>query len=248
MWRETPPPWQSHLPFGAHEFAVDAGWELTPEGNRRDLYCRRSYELILADEPELTPSTHAVTVSTQTVSSCGWCGRKLVALLDIDLQDSRSASIVAGLGIPEGIGTRLRIAYCRWCSYYETLYTDVDLWGNVSWSDSNEKTPRILEKIGFGNEDDVPSPASRRLVLGPERRTPYEAVGRFHLDETGISQIGGSPEWIQDATYPICPGCQRRMVNIGQVYWQDVEQFAEGSTYAFLCMPCGKAATIYQQT
>ena len=25
------------------------------------------------------------------------------------------------------------------------------------------------------------------------------------------------------------------------------EQFAEGSTYAFLCMPCGKAATIYRK-
>ena len=124
----------------------------------------------------------------------------------------------------------------------------MDLQGGVSWSDANEAMPRILQQVGLGSDDDLPSPASRRLVLGPPRRTPFEAVGRFMLDETGISQLGGHPEWIQDAAFPVCPGCQRRMTHVGQVSWADMEEYAEGSTYAFLCLPCGKGATIYQQT
>ena len=108
--------------------------------------------------------------------------------------------------------------------------------------------PSILEKVGLGNDDDLPPPAPRRLVLGSKRRTPFEAVGRFRLDETGISQLGGHPDWIQDTDFPVCPSCQRRMMCIGQVSWEDIDEFAEGSTYAFLCLPCGKGATTYQQT
>jgi hypothetical protein len=106
----------------------------------------------------------------------------------------------------------------------------------------------ILEKVGLGGHDDLPPPGPRKLVLGPQRRTPFEAVGRFMLDETGISQLGGHPDWIQDADFPVCPGCGRRMRCIGQVSREDIEEFAEGSTYAFLCLSCGKGATTYQQT
>jgi hypothetical protein len=77
---------------------------------------------------------------------------------------------------------------------------------------------------------------------------PFEAVGRFMLDETGISQIGGHPDWIQETAFPTCPGCQRHTRCISQVSWEDVEKFAEGSTYAFVYLPCEKGATTYQQT
>jgi hypothetical protein len=247
-WREDPPPWQSHLFLAAHEYAITAGWELMLDGGRRDLYHQTCYELIPADEPEFTPSRHAVAVSTPTDVSCGWCGRKLAALLDIDLHDPRCAFVVEGEAASTKCGTRLRIAHCQWCSYYATLYTDVDLQGRVRWSDANEDMPSILEKVGLGNVVDLPPPAPRRLVLGSKRRTPFEAVGRFRLDETGISQLGGHPDWIQDTDFPICPSCQRRMRCIGQVSWEDIEEIAEGSTYAFLCLPCGKEASTYQQT
>lgn len=62
------------------------------------------------------------------------------------------------------------------------------------------------------------------------------------------SQLGGVPNWIQDAEYPRCPGCQRRMLCIGQVAMDDIIPDHEGMTYAFLCAECGKAATTYQQT
>lgn len=229
-WRESPPPWRSELYVAPYDYAVEAGWELAPEGGRRELYHQTCYELVPVDEPELTPSTHVVAVSTPTEVVCGWCGRNLVALLDVDLRDPRSAFLVDESDSTTTMhGTRLRLAHCLWCSAYATLYTDVDLHGGVAWSAANEAMPRILEQVGMGAEDELPPPAPRRLVLGPKRRTPFEAVGRFMVDETGISQLGGHPEWIQDAEYPLCPDCQRRMICIGQVSWEDLED-AEGST------------------
>jgi hypothetical protein len=62
------------------------------------------------------------------------------------------------------------------------------------WSAANDDKPRILDQIGTGAGEEMAEPVSRRLAIGALRRTPFEAVGRFRLDETGISQIGGHPE------------------------------------------------------
>lgn len=225
--------------------ALLAGWRLDVMSGRRDLYKPISYTLVPVEEPELTTSVQPVAVSTPLEVDCGWCGRQLVALLDIDLRDPRS---VAVLGVE---GMRVRVAHCRWCSVYATLYTDVDLEGGVKWSAANGaagEKPAILEQIGTGAEEDLPESALQRLALGMPRRTAFETVGGFMLDMEGLSQFGGHPEWIQDCEYPICPACQAAMPCIGQVSWEDMDEFAEGMTYAFLCLPCGVAATTYQQT
>lgn len=257
-WRADVPSWRNDLYLAPYEYAAEAGWELTPDGNRRQLYYTTSYELVPVDEAELTPSSHAAAVATPHEASCGWCGRPLVTLLDIDLRDPRCAFVARELGSTDQPttdssypATRLRVAHCMWCSGFATLYTDVDLQGGSKWSTANggpDDKPRILEQVGDGAGEDLGDPQPRRLALGKQRRAPFEVLGRFMLDVTGISQFGGHPEWIQDAKYPLCPTCRRRMVCIGQVSWEDINEFAEGSTYAFFCVPCGKAATVYQQT
>lgn len=247
-WRDDPPLWSSQLYIAPHEYAKEAGWELTPGGDRRNLYLPTCYELTSLDESERTPSRRPVVSPTPTETACGWCGRDLVTLLDINLSDPRCALIIEGIVSADAVATRLRIAHCLWCSCYATLYTDVDRQGAVRWSDANEKMPRILERVGLGSDYELLPSAAGRLVLGRRRRTSFEAMGRFMLAEGGVSQIGGHPEWIQDAEYPVCPGCQRLMTCIGQVAWEDVEAFAEGITYSFVCLDCGKAATTYQQT
>lgn len=259
-WRANAPSWRSDLYLAPHEYASEAGWELTPDGGRRQLYRTTCYELVAVDEAELTPSTHAAAVATPHETSCGWCGRPLVTLLDIDLRDPRCRFVREGppdstdgaSGIADDPGaSRLRIAHCVWCSSYATVYTDVDFHGGSKWSAANGgpgDKPRILEQVGDGLGEVLDDPLPRRLALGAPRRTPFEALGRFMLDVNGISQLGGHPEWIQDAAYPLCPDCQRRMVCIGQVAWEDINEFAEGCTYAFLCVQCGKATTVYQQT
>jgi len=247
-WRENPPSWRSQLYIAPDEYTVEAGWELTPNNDRRDLFYQSCYELIPTGESDDIDKTSGVANSPPVEAACGWCGRTLVTLMDIDLRDQGCAFVISESEAPLTTGTRLRIAHCLWCSAYAALFTDVDLSGGVSWSTENETMPYILERVGLGKDDELLPSATYRLTLGAKRRTPFEAVGRFMLDETGISQLGGHPEWIQDASYPLCPTCHRHMPYIGQVSWGELDELAEGSTYAFLCLTCGKAATIYQQT
>jgi hypothetical protein len=114
------------------------------------------------------------------------------------------------------------------------------------WSPANGEKPPLLYKIP--DDGDSYDELLKPLRPGEEHRTSFEAVGRFMLDEGGISQFGGHPEWIQNATYPECPDCQQTMLFVGQVSLEDWEEDAEGCFYAFLCLPCKKAATLYQQT
>ena len=44
------------------------------------------------------------------------------------------------------------------------------------------------------------------------------------------------------------PACGRPRTFLAQLQTEDLEDYTEGTTYAFCCAPCGKAATAYQQT
>ena len=239
-WRENPPVWQTELYLAPWDYSLEAGWELTPEGTRRDLYLSTAYEVVqFVDGERATDHGPALTLHEPEEGRCGWCGRRLVSLLSLDLRDQQLSFVVPS-------GSLLRVAICPWCSTYTTLIADVDLEGASIWSDTNEEKPLILDKIRDDGETE--ELIQQPIALGTQRRTPYEAVGRFMLDMKSISQLGGHPDWIQDMEYPVCPICQRRMICIAQISWEDFEEYAEGSTYAFVCLEDGKAATVYQQT
>lgn len=238
-WAQTSPMWRSELHSPLEAIPLEAGWELTSEGGRRDLYQHESFELLPVNTLQVAPSATVVVTSTSHEGQCRWCQRPLISALEFDLRDPRCAAVI-------GVGSRLRVAECQWCSLHATIFTDIDLEGRSDWSEANGPRPAILDRIPDDGMTSVV--VSHQLALGAPRRTPFEAVGRFQLDETGISQLGGCPEWLQYVAYPLCPTCQRHMKCIAQLAWDEVEAFAEGMTYAFLCVDCGKAATAYQQT
>ena len=235
-WHIQPPDWRPELFIPPEDYAHEAGWELTKEGGRRDLYFASCVELVKDEQAELSREVEA-TQATE-LGRCAWCQRPLRRLLDLDLRDPRCRWISAE-------GERLRLAVCTQCSFYSTIYLDIALTGEVHWSPLNGDKPALLSKIPEDGEMiELPEP----LIPGAARRTPFEAVGRFLLDENGTSQLGGHPEWIQDAEYPSCPVCQQTMPSLGQVAFEDWEEYGEGVFYLFLCLPCRKAATRYQQT
>lgn len=238
MWRENSPAWQSELYLAPWEYSLEAGWELTADGNRRDLYLATAYEVIALGESE-QGSDNLFTILAPHEGQCGWCGRQLLTLLQVDLRDSRLAFLA-----PEG--SRLRIAICPSCSYYIAVLTDIDTAGGSSWSQENGGKPSTLSHVR--DDEDMEDWPQQSFALGAQCRTPFETLGRFMLSMGGISQIGGHPEWIDDATYPTCPTCQRRMRFIAQLSWADFDTYGEGATYAFACLEDGKAATVYQQT
>lgn len=245
-WRAQPPAWSEDLYIPPEEYAEQAGWELTPTETRRDLYTATAYELVPAEMrapgetgAAVVPAPERPVDERAVGEHCRWCERPLATLFALDVRDPRLA--ILGL-----TGSELRIAYCPFCTQFATIYTDVDMAGKVAWSDANI-LPEYMEDIL--NEDPAPEafpPVERPLYLGPRRRTPVETVGGWGEE----SQVGGLPNWIQDAEYPLCPGCEQAMVCVGQVRMGDVFEApsVEGMTYAFLCAQCGKAAASYQQT
>ena len=58
-----------------------------------------------------------------------------------------------------------------------------------------------------------------------------------------ISQIGGLPNWFhEEAEYPICSGCGKTMMFVGQLDCLEISDC--GATfYAFLCPDCQITAT-----
>jgi DNA-directed RNA polymerase subunit RPC12/RpoP len=84
-------------------------------------------------------------------------------------------------------------------------------------------------------------------MLGLEPRSPHHATSWLSRTER-FSQLGGHPTWIQDAYYSRCPDCSQRMMFVGQVSNDDVQELAEGIYYAYACDRCQVSATSYQQS
>jgi hypothetical protein len=237
-WLQEPPSWQSTLLLPLERFPQEAGWELTEAGTRRTLYFQTCYELVPI-MGSISESDHRpVRIMLPREERCGGCGRHLFTLFNLNLRDSSLAFL-------EADGERLRIAMCPTCTAFdERLFTDVDTHGKSAWSEENGERVELLDDLD--DWEDLPALPSEQLTLGSARRTPYETFAAY--GQQGLSQLGGYPEWVQQPDYPRCPTCQQHMQFIGQVQLADLRENAEGMIYAFLCLPCGKAATTYQQT
>jgi hypothetical protein len=230
-WQANPPSWSESLHIPPHEYADSAGWELTENGERRGLVLGECRPLVPHDHPDAVPG--AVQINAPSTSSCQWCGRRTTALFDFDL----SNELLAFLGIE---GSRLRIETCDVCTCYGMVFTQVDWAGGASWHPANVRPEYLPDDAG-----DWDFPKEDALALSSQQRPITESADRNM--PISFSQVGGHPSWEQDAEYPRCPSCQRRMVFIAQLSNEDYAA-AEGTYYAFVCRDCWVAATHYQQT
>jgi hypothetical protein len=231
-WRADPPGWADHLFVPPHRYAAAAGWELTPEGDRRDLFVRGCRPLVKPDEG---PRTGVAQVVGDHEGECGWCGHRMTTLLDLSLSSSELDFL--GLG-----GRRLRIATCHVCSCFGVVLTKIDLDGGSTWHVANRKPDYLPDPSA-----ECPLLPTGGLVLGGEPR-PWHESADWLVGGVRFSQIGGFPTWIQEARYPDCPECERAMPFIAQLANEDIEEYGEGIYYLFACTDCGVAATGYQQS
>jgi hypothetical protein len=232
VWRDEPPVWWSSLLVPLETYAQQAGWALTADGGRKNLFFDACYTLARVDDHSVPGDDAPVRVALTQDAQCRWCGRQLTTLFDINTAH-------APLNFPPVMDERLRFPMCDRCSSYGIMYFDLAADGSSTWSRNNERP----EFINMDEWDRLPE---NKMRLGVARRSPYEA-NQFVMEE-GMSQIGGHPAWIQDAEYPPCPTCGDLMLFIAQLQTKDLEEFSEGTTYCFLCPDCRITAVNYQQT
>ncbi|MFS0836477.1 DUF1963 domain-containing protein [Paenibacillus sp. 1P03SA] len=233
QWRETPPVWAGELYVPPHRYSLEAGWVLSGEGSRSDLF----YEECRTFEKGTPSGSEPVALFGESEESCRGCGNKLTVLFDLDLQHP-------SLRFLEMEGERLKIATCLSCTCYGFIFTDIDGKGGSGWSRYNP-----APAVSPVPEEDGPPDTGDRPALrfsGKERGTYYAAV--WTQEPAVASQVGGHPTWIQDAEYPDCPGCSAKMTFLAQFSWEDADDYGEGITYAFVCKDCQVAATHFQQT
>lgn len=79
-WRAQPPVWASALHIPPQKYSQQAGWELSPDSQRRDLYREVCYPLIRTAAPSASAS---VTVLTDRPDRCPACARPLTNLFEL---------------------------------------------------------------------------------------------------------------------------------------------------------------------
>lgn len=230
-WRSHPPEWAGELNVAPEHYASEAGWELTVQGTRRDLFYKSCFPFIQDKSSE----HEAVSILQDSEQVCEWCNSNLSILFDLDLTHPT-------LEFLKIEGHRLRIATCYGCTCYGYIYTDIDRQGNFKWSKWN-KTPDYLPDTHSGGAS---IEILHKLRMSELTRDCYSAAS--WMLEAKSSQVGGHPTWIQDAEYPSCPSCTTTMKFVGQLDWSDIEEYGEGICYAFVCQDCNVAATHYQQS
>ena len=225
-WRRQRPSWGKSLFVAPEDYAREAGWELTADGQRRDLYFRSCQKL--SKGPSDSPGRFQAI--TPLERSCPWCQQRLTNLVTVAPTE---------LGAADD-GGLLTVTTCEVCSAFGTVFGEYDSAGIGRWSPANSRPAYLPQNSdGWGR-----LPTDSLQLAGP--RSPLFAASQFL--PTSVSQLGGHPTWIQDAGYPRCPECSDSMMFIAQVDQEDFGEGSEGIYYAFACRKCRKTAATYQQT
>lgn len=227
-WRQEPPSWSASLYVLPHHYAHQAGWELAENGSRRDLYFSQCTHLV-KQAPKQPAVFRAVT---EYGENCPHCSLPLINLFEV-------APVAVGLSAdcwPE----KIRILVCQCCTVYDTVFATLDPQGQPRWFEKN-----AISALAVKNSADwITLPLD---ILHPgETRLPLFAADP-NLPTT-FSQLGGHPAWVQDAEYPKCPTCAQTMMFLAQISYEDIEEYADGMLYGFICPSCRTTATSYQQT
>ncbi|NLE37110.1 MAG: hypothetical protein GX621_03700, partial [Pirellulaceae bacterium] len=82
-WRHDPPGWADSLYIPVEAYAQIAGWELMPDGGRRDLFLRECHPLVKPDDENCLPGV--LEIATRHEGSCPWCKHGMTTLLDLNL-------------------------------------------------------------------------------------------------------------------------------------------------------------------
>ncbi len=228
-WKRCPPSWASSLYIPPEDYSRQAGWEVTGDGGKRQLYFDACTKLVPG--PSTLPASFRAI--TDREDGCPWCRAKLTNLFDITPE-------AFGITGEVGLSSHLQVTTCEVCTAFGVVFGVIDGRGTGHWSSANSRPAYLPGDVGTWGRlpQDSLSPGVKR--------PPLFAADQFL--PTTFSQVGGHPTWVQDAYYPRCPECTQTMMFLAQVEHDEIEEHSEGTYYAFICPVCRTTATNYQQT
>ncbi|MGF6355164.1 hypothetical protein ABIE27_003078 [Paenibacillus sp. 4624] len=254
QWKQSPPEWAGELYVEPECYTLQAGWELTEEGQRRELFITPSYSLYEAGDSDVEGSESVnlegspISLLVPSSSLCPWCGSSFISLMNLHVKHPSLQSV-------HWNSPQLDVHTCLVCSSYSVVYMEMDAEGKPIWSKHNMKPDGFddidVEEIRVDVSGLVSSTlddsVQRRLFhIAPKPRQPFH--GSEWAMEPSLSQVGGHPGWVQDADYPSCPACSVTMKAIGQLDGEMIQENGEGVYYMFGCEPCQMTAVSYQQS
>ncbi|MDQ0722584.1 hypothetical protein QF049_003845 [Paenibacillus sp. W4I10] len=241
QWRQSPPSWASKLYVAPEHYTTEAGWELTKDGQRRELFITPSYSLYKVKESEATNvaiTVGSLSMLTPSTNCCPWCGGALTTLINLDVKHPALKEV-------SWHAHRLQIQTCVICSSYGVVYMELDAAGEPLWS-SHNVMPAEMDEIDLDDYGKLAPDVGQQFRIANASRHAFHA-SEWAM-EPSLSQVGGHPGWVQDAEYPTCPSCSARMKAVAQLDWGEVEEYGEGMYYMFICEPCQMTAVSYQQS
>ena len=231
-WKNHPPKWSAELYVPVHDYAKEAGWTITKNNEKKNLYLNVCYPLI---REKLLDDVVELHTCNQADAHCEWCNNKLTKFYEFDLTQPEFKFIPFN-------GNRLTLATCHVCACFtDGVFMDVTIDGRFAWSKFN-----VMPEYLPDDTDSWDVLPENQFVMSNKPRTAGYAANEF-LPVT-FSQIGGMPTWIQDTAYPVCPKCSETMTLIAQLSNEDLDEYGEGIYYSYLCSSCNITATNYQQT
>lgn len=215
------PEWTKKLHVLPAKYADQAGWEIDKNRNKRVLTSNQIR--VLKNNKKCKSSDIAFQTFIEHRDNCPFCKQKLTTIFSIDIKNQKT-----------------EFTTCLLCGCYEPIFMRIGKDGKSVWHENNKKWEHFDETM----EMDPIEPNT--LVISDENRISTFTVSQFV--EISKSQIGGHPTWIQDAAYLKCPDCEETMDFIGQIDFEDVEEYGEGLYYVQYCKNCNITGSNYQQS
>ena len=221
-WEENPPKWRQKLYAGPEIYALEGNWCME-EGKKKSLVFNQCYSIVKNQEEENIDKN---LYGGPSKERCPHCESQYVNLLKLD-------GIIHPLQ-EFGIKGKLIVKTCMSCLPY----------GDYIFSQYNEngESKVVYHESGDGDEieDDEQILAEEHCFLLSSEMVPMR-----YCSEWEGSAFGGIPKHINDADYPDCPKCGKKMRHLAQL---DDEYTKYGNIYIRICEDCKITATSYQQT
>lgn len=229
-WKCTPPAWTDSLFITADNYSLEAGWELTSDGQRRELCFAECIPIVPAcSEIKAAPQLQIIADASD---SCHLCHRNLAFMIVSHTEQNSAIHHPA-------LARSLKFLICEVCvEAGNTLLTEIDSQENFVWSTFNANT---LDSRTY----DTSLFPRNAMQLDNSFRNPY--FGAVHPFPKQISQLGGHPTWLQDAEYPTCLVCETTMNFFGQLNYEELDSDLEGMLYSFTCENCKRFLAVKYQ-